>query len=95
MQDARDAYAVAQAGSDPLLTTVLRTNLWYTRGACHEPVVRDGVAFYVVGRNASHEFSLGVRDGQRYVRSYCGMEELEEEHIRAVPTWAGCYLGHA
>ncbi len=65
------------------------------------PVMRNGVRFYQVGRNASHEFFIGVdADGQRYVHAVGenGWDENDNpiigERIYPVESFAGHYLGH-
>jgi hypothetical protein len=102
----RDAIAKQQADGDPLLEAVIRQHLWFTDGWLDEPhaLVPDGhtdsVDFYMVGRNASHQFSVGTKDGRRF--TYSAGESCEEdedgipgldESCREVEEWG--YIGHS
>jgi hypothetical protein len=59
------------------------------------PKVFSGIIFYLVGRNASHYFYIGLSDGKKYVRSAAvDYGEEHDEHIREVESWQGQYLGH-
>ena len=85
---------------------VFRIHQWFRVIAHGEPlggmVRREGIAFFVAGRNASHEFYVGAKDGQRYVLAVgCDWEiseDGEEEFVCSedhwpVETWG--YIGHA
>jgi len=96
----RKARATARAAA---LAEVLRWHLEYMRykGDLEDPpVVRDGVAFYQVGRNASHYFFAGVdSDGRKFICTVGdSCDENGEltvvEHVYEVDTFSGHYLGH-
>ena len=85
---------------------VFRIHQWFrviARGEHLGGVVRRrGVTFFIAGRNASHEFYVGAKNGQRYVLSMTGDWEedengkevfVETEDLRPVETWG--YIGHA
>lgn len=59
------------------------------------PKVFSDIIFYLVGRNASHYFYIGLSEGRKYVRSAAvdGGEEYDE-NIREVESWQEQYLGH-
>lgn len=80
---ARCALAAERAHGDELLAIAIRTHLEYTGGRLDAPEVVDGIAFYAVGRNASHEFAIGTKDGKCYVRS-SGEEFLTAEDAAAM-----------
>jgi hypothetical protein len=64
----------ASLTDDPLLQDVYSSHLWFICNddwKLEEPRIHEGVAFYQVGRNSSHEFYKGVKDGKRY-RGSCG-----------------------
>lgn len=64
---ARDALATREAQGDPKLLLVLMWHLEFNGGRITlEPLEKDGIKFYQVGRNASHQFCLGVQDGKMY-----------------------------
>ncbi len=96
---ARMKLAEKQSDGNDILAEALRWHLAFTGGAV-QPLEKDGITFYQVGRNASHEFFVGFKDGQRYVLSVCCdwdedlQEAVLEENVRAVDTWDNCYLGH-
>jgi hypothetical protein len=98
--DSRDALAAEVAGENELLKGILRNHLEFTGGRI-EPRSDEGtgVTFYMVGRNASHEFSIGEVDGQRFKMSFGedGWDEENQEpryakHIDEVDDWG--YMGH-
>ncbi|MFH1430355.1 MAG: hypothetical protein ABIG71_02405 [Candidatus Uhrbacteria bacterium] len=69
--DAREALVRERANGDEVLAEVLSRHVEYQNGRVDEsPRVHDGVTFYIVGRNASHEFYAGAKDGRRFVMSY-------------------------
>jgi hypothetical protein len=80
--------------------TVLGMHRRYNGGRVSEPDMRDGVAFYSVGHNSTHGFSVGVKDGRRYVMaSYYDYDAetertIEEISVREVAEWSDAYLGH-
>lgn len=62
---------VEEYTDDPLLQMVLEKHLLYegkgTRFYQPSGLDHDGIMFYRVGHNSSHEFSLGVKDGKLYL----------------------------
>jgi hypothetical protein len=100
---AREKVAEILSDKDPVLAGILRMHLEFNNGAIDKyPIKLDGITFYKVGRNASHEFSLGVKDGKLYKHSIGEGEWNEEEnfytvdeHIREVKEGEGFgYIGH-
>lgn len=75
----------------------------YTSGTLREPYLYEGIAFYPVGHNASHSFSLGV-DDEGVVWSYssgegdwdAGLQEYGwSQHVCKVGTLENVgYVGH-
>ena len=66
------------------------------------PQLHDGIYFYSCGSNASHNFSLGVKDGKLWKRSQCydlwidenGEErEVIEDKVYEVVDPSKVYLG--
>lgn len=80
-------HAAAMSQGDPILSEILLMNIAYTNGSLDEPVIHEGVPFWVVGHNASHEFSAGVQGGIRYRRSFCGGEYIP---CKCGPTDCNC-----
>lgn len=81
------------------LQQILRWHMEYTRGGIR-PTEKDGIVFYQVGHNASHEFYAGYKDGQLYEYT-CGESwEPEDnpnlpgisEYVRPVEEFG--YMGH-
>jgi len=72
---ARDAMAQSLADrlhdGNALAVTMFRSHLEFEGSLELFPVEHEGISFYQVGRNASHEFYLGLKDGQAYCYS-CG-----------------------
>lgn len=67
----RDALAETLSSGDSLLRQVLRIHIEYNGGQVSSyPFVKEGIRLYRVGRNASHEFYLGVKDGKMYRYSF-------------------------
>lgn len=61
--------------SDDTLKKILTRHLLFEYQRCSSvgepsPTEEDGIPFYRVGRNASHEFYLGYKDGVEYAGSY-------------------------
>lgn len=68
------------------------------------PTIKEGISFYIVGHNASHEFYLGMKDGKIYRMSIgegfppdgdwsnipveCKITEISEEDL------GNTYIGH-
>jgi hypothetical protein len=90
------------AKDDAILAEVL---MWHMRhsGVAEpdKPHEVDGIPFYCVGHNASHEFYAGTKDGKRYrysVGESCEVEEfdlpkIDRSPVTEVPDWGG-YYGH-
>lgn len=77
VQGARHKRANQLAEGDPILSRVLATHMEYSDGKV-EPHEEDGIVFYQVGRNASHEFYLGMKEG-RLFRMSLGEDWNEEK----------------
>ena len=83
VSSARDMKLLCQtaeeaSAGDPVLAEILLMNLQYNWGKGNqpftphidEPTVVDGVKYWCVGHNASHEFEVGTDgNGRRFVRS--------------------------
>lgn len=97
--DARIKLSEQHSGGSGLLARALRWHLDYNGGEIH-PLNKDGINFYQVGRNASHQFFVGYNDGKQFVLSVCcdwdeeQQDTVIEERVREVDSWDGCYLGH-
>lgn len=90
-------FARQRSGGDEVLAEVIFVHLQYRNGKLEEPTVAEGIAFWVVGHNASHSFAAGCKDGTRYTRSSCYDEEREAEvvNVTTIPAGKGWgYLGH-
>lgn len=67
----------------PMALTLFRTAIWFARGNPGEAYVKgENVSFWQAGRNASHEFYMGMRrdeDGIRFFKGYyeCPWEDRE------------------
>ena len=57
---------------------------------------REGIKFFIVGRNASHDFFIGTKDGKRFILSFGeGPDEGSYRYrMEEVESWCGRYLGH-
>lgn len=99
IKHARGKVAKILSDNDPTLAEILRWHLEYTGGKIKNPIQKEGVDFYQVGRNASHSFYAGVKDNNAYKMSVCydydheTGKDLSEEHIREVTGDWG-YMGH-
>lgn len=79
IERARAELAKIESRGDRIKFEILLMHLWFTGGIMEEGEnKKDGIEFYQVGRNASHNFYCGVKDGQRYVASWCPGECLYE-----------------
>jgi len=77
----RDKVVEILSENNELLAKVLRIHMEYNNGSvCTDPIVEQGIKFYIVGHNASHEFYLGVKDGKVYRMSYGGEYDYDEEN---------------
>ena len=102
---ARTARVHELAQGDAILAEILGWHMEYNRGRISELTIKEGVTLYQVGRNASHDFYAGVKNGQRYHYSYAegapivDPETGEErgykmdESLREVEDFEG-YYGH-
>jgi len=99
--DARMQYAVALSDGCEDLAEVLGWHLWFCDGSMMEPIVEEGISFYQMGRNASHSFYAGVKDGKRFTMS-CGDDDYDDDaeewissyHVVEVTDGWG-YMGHS
>jgi hypothetical protein len=81
---------------EPLYLEILDLHLCYRNEVSESPILRDGIRFYSVGHNASHEFYTGAKGGKRF-KLACGPSgESEEciESIHEVQTGDWGYIGH-
>lgn len=103
VSNARCDVADVLGGDSEILKGIIRLHLEYTGGSV-DPVEKQGVTFYQVGRNASHEFYIGVKDGKKYVYTigedytYFDADDPSndkigyKEDVYEVEKWG--YLGH-
>jgi hypothetical protein len=101
--EARDQLAKDYAEGDPILQEILRIHLEFNDGQIR-PLVHEGILFFQVGRNASHEFYVGLKDGKRFVLSSWGEEDIDENgettsyqtchSLREIQGEDWGYLGH-
>lgn len=54
------------SGGDENIMRILKENVNYHKGSLSEPRVKDGIPFWTLGHNSSHQFSIGCKDGQFY-----------------------------
>lgn len=95
--EARKNRVQELAKGDHNLKQVLDWHQDFTDGLILEPVVKDGIAFYQVGRNSSHEFYAGTKGGKRYVYSIGESADDSDgfdENIREVEDASWGYMGH-
>ena len=104
IEKARAWIAKEYSEGDPILEGILRMHLEYNRGRIN-PHSHDGILFFSVGQNASHQFYAGTCDGCRYTYSCCSDYETDEDgkpiskeevgSVREVKHGVGWgYLGH-
>ena len=94
IKEARVIRAEELSQGDGLLERVLLDNMYYKNGdADSDPLILEGINFYQVGRNASHEFYMGTKDGKKYI---CNIEpgETDKVYMEEVENWEGRYYGH-
>jgi len=82
----------------PLAIQMFATAIWYG-SICEsgeEPCMEvNGIRFWQVGRNASHEFFMGMKNTVEGVSCFSGSEAYEEPFsYREKESWAGGYYGH-
>lgn len=98
--NAREELAAREAGDNEILKDILDMHLSYNRGRIQPDVDEEsGVTFYQVGRNASHEFYAGEKDGQKYIMSFGedGWDDDKDEpiwkkNVHKTDEWG--YMGH-
>lgn len=98
IREARKNHAIELAQGDQDLQEILEWHMEYSNGPIN-PFEEDGITFYQVGRNSSHEFYAGIKDGKKY-RLTVGESGLEDEDgevlfeskISEVDEWD--YMGH-
>lgn len=90
---ARDLRAMELAKGDAILANAIRWHMGFEDGDASDPWMVEGIPFYQVGRNASHAFYVGAKDGQRYVIGQ-DYEDHDPPRVDAVETWDGGYYGH-
>ncbi|MBN2096741.1 hypothetical protein JW752_05120 [Candidatus Peregrinibacteria bacterium] len=91
-----DEVAQALREADTITRDILCWHLEYTQGQIR-PIEKEGIIFYQVGHNASHEFYAGVKEDRKY--KYTVGENYDEEgnfypdeKIYEVDEWG--YMGH-
>lgn len=65
INQSRDWIAKQYAEGDSILEEILRMHLDFTCGKI-EPFSYEGILFFQLGRNSSHEFFVGIRNGKTY-----------------------------
>jgi len=78
-------------GGDPRAVEMLLAHLNFEGGRVSGRTVQ-GIKFFTVGQNATHQFAMGMRDGQCYRLS---VGEDSGPDIRELEDWEDCsYWGH-
>lgn len=80
---------------DPILRSAIRMHMNYTDGYIQpkfEEFKGTMVPFYRIGRNSSHYFYAGYKNGQRYQMAYDGYDDTRDV-FRKVRAYDG-YYGH-
>ena len=72
---------------------IRQMHLNYTGGVEQSPTLVEGIEFYSVGHNASHNFYIGYKDGQKWRLSYCLADDEDAQHLTKVDHFDG-YYGH-
>ncbi|MFZ4768564.1 MAG: hypothetical protein ACOYLO_00165 [Ferruginibacter sp.] len=54
------------AGSDSVLAEIITQSMKFKNSTNLIPNIKSGISFYAVGRNSSHEFYLGRKDGETW-----------------------------
>ena len=97
----QDEAAHALSNGDSVLQRIIRAALGFTNSFEPSTTEHDGITFYHVGRNASHEFYLGRKDGKTF--KYCCGEsgrtddegyDIPETNISECPNDSWGYVGH-
>ena len=81
------AMVDANLNADRLMQSVLRMSREFNDGYLCAPCQKEGIDFYPVGRNASHEFYLGVKDGRMYRMA------IGEDSYETYKPEDACYVG--
>lgn len=98
---ARALHAKELAKGDPDMKVILEWHMAFEDGPISEPIIKDGITFYKVGRNASHDFYAGTKDGKKYAYSvykeWVGESDtpILHENIREIEDWGREYMGHS
>ena len=95
---ARKHLAKLAAGGDPIIAGIFSIHIQFNGGEIDDPLILENIPFWQVGRNSTHGFYLGVKDGQRYRMSeYWDWDKEEgdrlEQQISPVDDFSG-YIGH-
>jgi len=77
INQSRDWIAKQYSEGDSTLEMILRAHLEFEGGKIH-PYSHEGILFFQVGQNSSHQFYVGTRDGKTY-RLSVGEEYDEAE----------------
>jgi hypothetical protein len=73
----REFVAKAIALDDSILFDIISAHLGYMGSKLPITIVKNGIELYCVGRNASHEFYLGRKNGETW--KYVVGESVEED----------------
>lgn len=97
-----EAHRLAAEMGEALLATPIFYNMFFNDGAPDKPTFfqeqAPGIPFFQVGRNSSHQFYMGAKDGQRY-RVSTGYDYTPEDgeifcvNLSKTDDWSG-YWGH-
>lgn len=95
--NARKVYAKELAKGDSILEDILLWHMDFTNGRVEVPSDEKGIKFYQVGRNASHAFYAGTKDGKKYSLAIGeapgeGPDGDDEKTFGEVKDWD--YMGH-
>jgi len=86
ISQARDNLALVLSEGNSVMQQILRIHLEYYGGTIDtSPTEEDGIKFYIVGRNSSHEFYLGMRDGKVFKMAFGDVAgSWDEENDRPI-----------
>lgn len=73
----REFVAKAIALDDSILANIIYSHMEYMGSLQPCATIRDGIEFYCLGHNASHEFYLGRKNGETW--KYVIGESIEED----------------
>lgn len=104
IENARKQQAKKLANGNKILETIFKLHICFTDGEIRVPYIFEDIKFYQVGRNATHVFYLGGRNGKLYRYSSCGLfydknegyfaDEAVDEYYHEVENLADEYIGH-